>query len=247
MRPDRNSLIRHLVGPVEHAEGHMTLPEDGRINRAQPRRRGKYRDQARKVIDLLGKQMANVFGDSDGVGKQIVDGRKTGAGRMPPRGHLDGSGLAREYREPVSRGVAGQIDQDVDLVRPYLTGQPIVGPLRGVPPRIRNPLEVLREAVLGGRARIANDLEPRLVVVFEHGLEAEGRGVYPEVGRDVSQNNAPRRIATVAVMRLRSCRNIRANLPPPMLARFLLFLEADIRCGIEDKYLIRNSLRIIGP
>ena len=44
--------------------------------------------------------------------------------------HLDRCRLARKHAEPVSLGMTGQIDQDVDSIGADLSGEAIVGPLR---------------------------------------------------------------------------------------------------------------------
>jgi hypothetical protein len=61
---------------------------------------------------------------------------------MAPAMRLNRCRFARKHTEAVSAGVAGQIDQDIDAVGADLSGEAIVGPLRGVAPAIGDPLKL---------------------------------------------------------------------------------------------------------
>jgi len=78
--------------------------------------------------------------------------------------------------------MAGQVDQDVDLVRPDTTRQQIVRHTISARPVIRIPLEYLGHIVFGFKVRICMDLKSRLIVVRHQGLQEKRHRMMTEVG-----------------------------------------------------------------
>ena len=70
--------------------------------------------------------------------------------------------------------VAGEIDEDVDPVGPYLCCQGFVRQMPDGPPEIGSPPERLGHLVLDRDAGIADDLERQTIVATKHRTENGG-------------------------------------------------------------------------
>jgi len=69
--------------------------------------------------------MSGLGGADDRVGNQIVDRRNAGAG--PAGADRDRRRLAGEDLEPVAGGMAGKVDENVDVISPDLRVELVVG------------------------------------------------------------------------------------------------------------------------
>ncbi len=166
---------------------------------------------------------------------------------MAPAVGLDRSRLANKNSEPVAAGVSRQVDQDIDLVLADLIAQALVGPLRRVAPAVGDLLELVRQAVLDRRARIAHDLERRLIGVLQHGLEYPRGGMTAKIRRHVTDHEAPIRIAHVAMRRPRRHRDPGADPLPPQPPDIALLLEREVGPEIRGKYLVRDRVLEVRP
>ena len=128
----------NLADPVQDAVGQIAIGVIGGSEASQLGWRRLDDHQARQIIDLLREKVTKLGGNGDRIGEQVIDRRQAGAGRMSPCGHLDRSRLAGEYLKSIAFTVAGQVNQNVDLVGPDAIGQPVVGPLESVSPSIGN-------------------------------------------------------------------------------------------------------------
>src|SRR5262245_64289757 len=109
---------------------------------------------------------------------------------MSPCGHLDRGWLAGERSQSIAFRVAGQINQNVDLIGPDAICQLIVGPLQSVPPSVGSLSEGDRYIVLDGCTGIADDFEAVFVVVLQHWPKSVCGRTTPELGGYVAQDDS---------------------------------------------------------
>src|SRR3954451_8506915 len=108
--------------------------------------------------------------------------------------HLNWCRLARKHTEAVSAGMAGQIDQDIDAIGADLSGETIVGTLRGVAPAIGDPLKFAGSRIPFRSTRVAHDLELCPIIVLQDRLENERRRMCVKIRRDITQPQTAIRI-----------------------------------------------------
>ena len=92
------------------------------------------------------KRCRTAGGQMTWLGKDIIDRLEAGARRLDA--DLDRRRLAREHFEPVPGGMAGQIDQNIDLIGPDQIAEFIIGNLRHGPPPVGRAPEISGELVL---------------------------------------------------------------------------------------------------
>src|SRR5262249_31403688 len=73
-------------------------------------------------------------GDVVAVGQQVVHGSQPGGADVAQPAQLHRGRLAGEHQQPVPGGVAGQIDEEVDVIGADLLGQALVAPAGHVVP-----------------------------------------------------------------------------------------------------------------
>lgn len=145
-----------------------------------------------------------------------------------------GRGLAREDQQALPYHVAGEIDQDVDVVPADLFGHRLVGHAGGFAPMVGALAQPDGQFVFQGGVGIAEDFEPRLVMMGEYVAAGVNRGVTAEIGADISDAQPPFRVG-IAEMRRRSGRVAFAMRLPPAPAFRLLLLGPDSRVEVQIK------------
>jgi hypothetical protein len=174
-RPDADDGIGYPARPRKDPVRQIPVRCRRRLCGAQCRGWRLDDDRARQIMDLLGEEMTHLGWDQDRIGEQIIHRWQAGARRMSPGAHLDRRGLARKGAKPIASRVSGQVDQDVDLVGADAIGELIVGPLQNASPPVGYIPERTGHLVLGRKAGIADNLEPRFVVVLEYRPERISR------------------------------------------------------------------------
>ena len=176
--------------------------------------------------------------------QQIVDRRYAGSGRAGA--DLDRRRLAGEGGETISQRIAGQIDENIDLIGLHLLAKLLVGQLHDIAPSIGAGPKVRGEFVVRDRSGIAGDFEPRLVVAGQHRPEGQGSGVEPEIAGDIANPDTPVRIAAVVMLQIRLCRGLRANVLPPIAARLLLLFDSNALRKFQREDPVGNDRLEVG-
>src|SRR3954469_11878832 len=189
--------------------------------------------------------MTNIGGDSDRIGKQVIDRRQARAGCMSPCGHLDRGWLAGEHSQSIAFRVAGQVNQNVDLIGPDTICQLIVGPLLNGPPSVGQLSEGARYIVLDGCTGIADYFEAVLVVVLQHGSKRECGRTTPELGGYVAQDDSSARIAIILVLRRVLRGNVRSDPAPPLGSRRLMLREVGVGAEVQGIELVRQRRLVV--
>ncbi len=244
-RPGAQGFLAEPFGPVEATERRVTVPQDRRINdiRRHPRRRDAQ--DARQRYHFF-RTVPRIFRRHDNrVGEEIVHRLHAGAGTMAPGGDLHRRGLTRKNRQPVSRRVPRQVDQDIDLVRPNLRGQFGIRQSPTGPPPVGGSLEPCRRLVAPGRGHIAIGFEILPVALQNDGGKCAGRGMIPEIAGNISDTQLAVGVGRVRV-RLRARKKGVHETLGPSSARVLQFLETQRRIEVLQKNKIAVRFLIIG-
>ena len=98
----------------------------------------------------------------------------------------------REHDHSVARGVPGEVDQNVDLVRADRLGDnAVILHLRDISPHVRVLPQAVRVRIRTRDIGVAEDLELSVIVMFQQRLEKIRDRVRGEVGRDVTDPQSP--------------------------------------------------------
>ena len=129
-------------------------------------------------------------GVGEGIGEAVIAGVEAGGGGITEIGHLDGRGLAGEGEEAVAGGVAGEVDEDVDLI--IVDG---AAKRRGRGGRFGAPvvvegLEPASGGVREGNVGVAEEFDLCGIVVGEEGFDEVADGVGAQVGGAVTDAEA---------------------------------------------------------
>ena len=112
-------------------------------------------------------------------------------------GDLDRGRLAGEHQQPVAGPVAGQVEEDVDLVGADLLGEPLVGKAdtsrQTVPPPGSGPSAIRLNAV-----RVADDLALVTIQVLQDADQKVSDWMPAEVGGEETDAQPPIWVAVVA-------------------------------------------------
>ena len=101
----------------------------------------------------------------------------------------------RENQEPVTGGVAREVEQDVDPIAADLRGERVVGEPGDVAPVVGTCREPMGIIVAIDPVVIADHLERPSIEVLEHADEEIADGMAAKVGRDESQAQRPLGVA----------------------------------------------------
>jgi len=120
------------------------------------------------------------------VGDPILHGGKARAGKITKPGRLDGSRLPGKYSESVALGVAGQIDENIDLVLPNQPGRLVVAETVDGVPLIGEFAEAFRAIVGRWDVSVAEYFDGPTIMRRQNRADKVGDGVSAKVGRDIS-------------------------------------------------------------
>ena len=194
--PRVHRLGPQLPGRVEVAQ------HDGIVRKAEFGPRRRLDDRAVAVVDLVAaRQPHQGFGvvrrvrrrRDDGVADQVVDESAADRSRIPEVVHLDRGRAQRQDPRRGARGVALQVDEDVDAIVANARGHLLRGRRLQVDEAVERPHEALphrARVVLTDRVR--GDLEAPPIVRFEEAGGKERGRVGVEVCRQVADRAGAR-------------------------------------------------------
>ena len=213
---------------------------------------------AREANERFGMKM---FGSARGIGQivdePVIDLRHAGGVDVAKIADLDGGGSGAEGEEAIAGGVAGEIDEDVDLVDADLLRdlrvfqQRDVAPVVGVVGLVGVLLEALGHRITEEVGAVAENFELLRVVPGEEVFDEEGHGVLAEVGGDVADAQAARGGAVIRMRRHGDFCGIRVVRGPPdvfvedrLRLRFGEVLEREEVAG-EEGLVVRCAFEVM--
>ena len=190
-RPQRDGSRRQLHRVVERAQAQHSAGLARRGQRVSvDRRPAKY--AAGQLGDALAEQVA-VLGRADHrVADQPVDRRQTGRVRVAQERGLHRRRAHREHAEPVGRGVAAQVDQQVDAVGDDGTLQRAVVQRSSLDPAVGAALGLAGVLVVHRPGVVDTDLEAGMVQPQQHRQHEDvDRVLAVQVASDQAQPQPP--------------------------------------------------------
>jgi hypothetical protein len=154
-----------------------------------------------QVDDLLGEEGLELTRwEEVGVGEVVVDAAEAAGAEIADPATLDGRGLAGEGEQAAVRGVAGQIDEDVDAVGLDLRCQLGVREREDAVPVRDVVAQPIGDAVFDGVVGVRMQREAGVAGEFgEHGLDEVRHGVGAKVAGDEADAQRALGVARVCV------------------------------------------------
>src|SRR5579875_1228689 len=186
--PELNNLARHLARTVETPECDVTA--------LQTRRRCYASDlsdlavatcDSRQAVDRFAEQvLGSRIGQVRACQKVIHRRQARGRHYASPR-DLDGSGFQGEGKVSIGRGhgVAGQINENIDLVGPYSFGNFFSRERQRGEVLLEVALQRLRKVIRPGANRVSEYVELRTVVPFKNGRNQLRERVQTKIARNI--------------------------------------------------------------
>ena len=148
---------------------------------------GPEPEKTRQVGNLFGQPCPFGRRNEDGIGKQVVNGLESGAGRLAPGRDLNWRRLHRKYTKAVALHMADKVDQNVDLVLANQLRQLIIREVAGPSPLVGAAAKMHGKTIFRGRIRIADDLELVGIVVNDDAAESVGGRLMPKMTAHISK------------------------------------------------------------